>query len=57
MDPKELARDTSGTRTYAAFLVELSKCVPGVVLPSISVILVFLDGEVSGVNIGPPPFY
>lgn len=47
MDPKELARDSSGTRAYAAFLVELSQCVPEVVLPNISVILDLLDGEVT----------
>lgn len=47
MDPKELARDSSGTRAYAAFLVELAQCVPEVVLPNISVILDLLDGEVT----------
>jgi len=48
MDPKELSRDSSGTRAYAAFLVELARCVPAVMLPSISVLLVLLDGEVVG---------
>ena len=47
MDTKELSRDSSGTRAYAAFLLELSRCVPAVMLPSISVLLVLLDGEVS----------
>ena len=47
MDTKELSRDTSATRTYAAFLLELARCVPAVMLPSISVLLVLLDGEVS----------
>jgi len=46
MDTKELSRDSSGTRAYAAFLLELARCVPAVMLPSISVLLVLLDGEV-----------
>jgi len=46
MDPKELARDTSGTRAYAMFLVELAQYVPEVMLPNISVLMVLLDGEV-----------
>jgi len=47
MDTKELSRDSSGTRAYAAFLLELARCVPSVMLPSISVLLVLLDGEVN----------
>jgi len=47
MDTKDLSRDSSGTRAYAAFLLELARCVPAIMLPSISVILVLLDGEVS----------
>jgi len=47
MDTKELSRDSSGTRAYAAFLLELARYVPAVMLPSISVLLVLLDGEVS----------
>jgi len=47
MDTKELSRDSSGTRAYAAFLLEMARCVPAVMLPSISVLLVLLDGEVS----------
>jgi len=46
MDTKELSRDSSGTRAYAAFLLELSRVVPAIMLPSISVLLVLLDGEV-----------
>lgn len=46
MDPKELSRDSSGTRAYAAFVLELARCVPSVMLSSISVLLVLLDGEV-----------
>ena len=52
MDPKELSRDTSGTRAFANFLVELGKCVPAVMLPSISVLLVLLDEEVGHTNAG-----
>ncbi|XP_033119867.1 condensin complex subunit 1-like isoform X2 [Anneissia japonica] len=45
MDPKDLARDNSGTRSYAAFLVELAERIPTIMLPSISVLLCHLDGE------------
>jgi len=51
MDTKDLSRDSSGTRAYAAFLLELSRCVPDVMLLSISVLLVLLDGEVSNLDI------
>ena len=44
---KDLSRDTSGTRAYSAFLVELAEKVPAVMMPSISVLLALLDGEVS----------
>ena len=47
MDPQDLARDNSGTRAYATFLVEIAEKVPAVMLPSISVLLCHLDGEVS----------
>ena len=47
MDPQDLARDNSGTRAYAGFLVEVSEKIPAVMLPSISVLLCHLDGEVS----------
>ncbi len=46
MDPRDLARDTSGTRAYAAFLVELAEKIPAVMMPHISVLLALLDGEV-----------
>ncbi|XP_072035794.1 LOW QUALITY PROTEIN: condensin complex subunit 1-like [Amphiura filiformis] len=45
MDPQDLARDNSGTRAYAAFLVEVAEKIPAVILPSISVLLCHLDGE------------
>ena len=46
MDPRDLARDTSGTRAYADFLVELAGWVPSQIIPNISVLLCHLDGEV-----------
>ena len=46
MDPRDLARDTSGTRAYADFLVELAGQVPSQIIPNISVLLCHLDGEV-----------
>lgn len=45
MDPRDLARDTSGTRAYADFLVELAGRVPSQIIPNISVLLCHLDGE------------
>ncbi|XP_022111340.1 condensin complex subunit 1-like isoform X2 [Acanthaster planci] len=45
LDPRDLARDNSGTRSYAAFLVELAEKIPGLMLPSISLLLCHLDGE------------
>lgn len=45
-DPRDLALDTSGTRCFAAFLVEVAQLVPGAVLPTISVLLPHLSGEV-----------
>ena len=45
-DPRDLSLDTSGTRCFAAFLVEVTQLVPGAVLPTISVLLPHLSGEV-----------
>ena len=45
-DPRDLSQDTSGTRCFASFLVELSQLVPAAVLPSISVLMPHLSGEV-----------
>ncbi|XP_066028149.1 condensin complex subunit 1 [Pocillopora verrucosa] len=45
MDPRDLSRDTSGTRAYADFLVELAGRVPSQIIPNISVLLCHLDGE------------
>ena len=46
MDSKDLARDTSGAKSYATFLAEVGDRVPQAVLPTISTILSQLDGEV-----------
>ncbi len=45
MDPKDLARDSSGTKSYATFLVEVSEKIPAVMMSNITVILGLLDGE------------
>ena len=46
MDSSDLSRDTSGTRAYTAFLVEMTTNDPAAVLPNISLLLSHLDGEV-----------
>ena len=46
MDTRDLSRDTSGTRAYSAFLVELAGKIPAVMMPNISVLLSLLDGDV-----------
>ncbi|XP_070560344.1 condensin complex subunit 1-like [Ptychodera flava] len=45
IDPKDLARDNSGTKAYAAFLVEMSERIPAEMLPNISVLICHLDEE------------
>ncbi|XP_022241936.1 condensin complex subunit 1-like [Limulus polyphemus] len=45
MDMNDLARDSAGTRALSQFLVEVVVKVPSVVLPSISLLLAYLDGE------------
>ena len=46
MDSSDLSRDTSGTRAYAAFLVEMTERCPAAVLPNISLLQGHLEGEV-----------
>lgn len=46
MDQQDLARDNSGTRGYATFISELSELIPDTILPSMSLLLTHLDGEV-----------
>ena len=46
-DPKDLARDNSGTRSFSTFLVEVAEKVPSVMLTNISVLMCHLEGEVS----------
>jgi len=45
IDTKELARDTSGTRSYSLFLVDLAERLPEFMKPSISLLTTHLDGE------------
>lgn len=52
MDPKDVARDSSGTRACSQFLVELSERIPAIVLSNISVILCYLEQEVSFNTVG-----
>ena len=51
MDSSDLSRDTSGTRAYTAFLVEMTTNDPAAVLPNISLLLSHLDGEVMAPHI------
>eukprot|EP00092_Neocalanus_flemingeri_P032797 GFUD01035670.1.p1 GENE.GFUD01035670.1~~GFUD01035670.1.p1 ORF type:complete len:1485 (+),score=509.47 GFUD01035670.1:55-4509(+) len=45
IDTKELARDTSGTRSYSLFLVDLAERLPESMKPSVSLLTAHLDGE------------
>ena len=47
MDSADLSRDSSGTRSFSQFIVELAGKQPSLVLPSISLLLSHLDGDVS----------
>ena len=47
MESSDLSRDTSGTRAFSQFLVELADKIPSHVLPNISLLMAHLDGEVS----------
>ena len=49
VDSSDLARDTSGTRQFSLFLVELAQKIPDVVLTSMSILVPFLDQEVRNV--------
>uniref|UniRef100_A0A8C5N0N7 Condensin complex subunit 1 n=1 Tax=Leptobrachium leishanense TaxID=445787 RepID=A0A8C5N0N7_9ANUR len=42
---QDLSREPSGVRTLAAFLTELSERIPAIMMPNISVLLEYLDGE------------
>ena len=46
MESSDLSRDTSGTRAFSQFLVELADKIPSHVLPNISLLMAHLDGEV-----------
>lgn len=45
VDPRDLARDTSSSRNYAAFLAELAEKVPSVFIPCVSLLSVHLEEE------------
>eukprot|EP00794_Sanderia_malayensis_P003745 gene3745-4267_t len=45
MDSTDLSRDTSGTRSYSQFIVDLADKQPTLVLPNISLLLCHLDGD------------
>ncbi|XP_046630867.1 condensin complex subunit 1-like isoform X2 [Daphnia pulicaria] len=45
VDPHDLARDTSSSRNYAAFLSELAERVPSAFIPCISLLSVHLEEE------------
>ncbi|CAB4059480.1 YCS4 [Lepeophtheirus salmonis] len=45
LDMKELNRDTSATRSYSLFLFELTEKLPEYVRPSLSLLIVHLDGD------------
>ena len=40
-----VARDTSGTRSYSSFLVELAERLPDMMKPSLAILSIHLDGE------------
>ncbi|KAM8924116.1 condensin complex subunit 1 isoform 2-T2 [Pelodytes ibericus] len=42
---QDLSRETAGVKALAAFLSELSEQIPAIMMPSISVLLDYLDGE------------
>ena len=46
MDSADLSRDTSGTRSFSQFIVELAERQPSLILPNISLLLCHLDGDV-----------
>ena len=50
MDSADLSRDTSGTRSFSQFVVELADRQPSLVLPNISLLLCHLDGDVSSLQ-------
>ena len=45
IDSRELSRDTSGTRSYSLFLVELAERLPDMMKPSLAILSTHLDGE------------
>ena len=50
IDASELSRDTSATRTYSTFLMELTERVPERMKQCLSLLMVHLDGESSSLR-------
>ena len=50
IDSSELSRDTSATRTYSTFLMELAERVPELMKQCLSLLMVHLDGESSSLR-------
>ncbi|XP_066568478.1 condensin complex subunit 1 isoform X2 [Amia ocellicauda] len=49
---EEMAREGSGVKAYSCFLAELAALVPEAVLPHVSVILPYLEGECVSLRVG-----
>jgi condensin complex subunit 1 len=45
-DSSDLMQDTSGTRAYSQFLVEVAERVPELIVPAINALTIHLEGEV-----------
>ena len=45
VDPRELARDTGGTKSYSLFLVDLAERMPDMMKPNIAQLTAHLDGD------------
>ncbi|KAK3726740.1 hypothetical protein QZH41_008305, partial [Actinostola sp. cb2023] len=45
MNPSDLSKDSSGTRAFADFIVDLTSRIPSIVLTNISMLMCHLDGE------------
>ena len=50
-DSSDLMQDTSGTRAYSQFLVEIAESVPELILPAITLLTAHLNGEVNNIQL------
>ncbi|CAL4065928.1 unnamed protein product, partial [Meganyctiphanes norvegica] len=50
IDHRDMAKDSSGMRNYSQFLVEVSERSPQVIMPSLSLLINFLDEEFYGLR-------